>query len=398
MARQYEVPPTAGLPPSISDLFTSGGDLADMASRVMGLTSPQVECSGTASLVIALNTLKKSSTRSEVIIPAYTCPLVPIAIAHCGLQVKLCDLAPDDFDLDINQLASLVTENTLAVLPTHLGGRIADIGEMKKQAAPFGVTVIEDAAQALGADVGKHGDITFYSLAVGKGLSTFEGGLMTANNAELRQRLLETSQNIIPSDMSFELRRCIELIGYTFFYNPKGLHYVYGQTRRKALQAKQPEEAIGDVFDFDIPLHRVSRWRQKVGATAMKRLPEFIEQTGRQALKRCDRLDAISGIRVIRDKSDARGVWPFLMVLMPDRTSRDAALKRLWPSPLGVTRLFMHALPDYNYLGKIVPATLAPNARDFANRMLTISNSLWLDEERFEKICQTLELAVSRKK
>ena len=398
MARQYEVPPTAGLPPSISDLFTSGGDLADMASRVMGLTTPQVECSGTASLVIALNTLKKSSTRSEVIIPAYTCPLVPIAIAHCGLQVKLCDLAPDDFDLDMKQLASLVTKNTLAVLPTHLGGRVANIGEVKKLAAPFEVTVIEDAAQALGADVGKHGDITFYSLAVGKGLSTFEGGLMTANNGELRQGLLKTSQNIIPSDMPFELRRCIELIGYSFFYNPKGLHYVYGQTRRKALQAKQPEEAIGDVFDFDIPLHRVSRWRMKVGANAMKRLPEFIEQTGRQALKRCDRLDAISGIRVIRDKSDARGVWPFLMVLMPDRTSRDAALKRLWPSPLGVTRLFMHALPDYNYLGKIVPATRAPNARDFANRMLTISNSLWLDDERFGKICQTLELAVSQNK
>lgn len=68
------------------------------------------------------------------------------------------------------------------------------------------MTVIEDAAQALGADVGKHGDITFYSLAVGKGLSTFEGGLMTANNGELRQGLLKTSQNIIPSDMPFELQ------------------------------------------------------------------------------------------------------------------------------------------------------------------------------------------------
>ena len=398
MARHYEVPPTAGLPPSISDLFTIGGDLADMAVQVMGLTSPQVECSGTASLVIALNTLKKSSTRNEVIIPAYTCPLVPIAIAHCGLQVKLCDLAPDDFDLDMEQLASLVNQNTLAILPTHLGGRVADIASVKKLADPFDVTVIEDAAQALGAEVGKYGDITFYSLAVGKGLSIFEGGLMTTNKSDLRHLLLQTSQDIIPSDMPFELRRCLELTGYTLFYHPAGLHYVYGQTRRKALQAKQPEEAIGDVFDFDIPLHRVSRWRMKVGANAMKRLPEFIEQTGRQALKRCDRLDAISGIRVIRDKSDARGVWPFLMVLMPDRTSRDAALKSLWPSPLGVTRLFMHALPDYAYLEKTVPSVPVPNARDFANRMLTISNSLWLDEERFEKICQTLELAVSRKK
>ncbi len=398
MARHYEVPPTAGLPPSIRDLFTSGGDLADMAFRKTGLPSPQVECSGTACLVVALSTLKKSSTRSEVIIPAYTCPLVPIAIAHCGLQVKLCDLAPDNFDLDINQLASLVTENTLAILPTHLGGRVADISSVKKLADPFGITVIEDAAQALGADVGKHGDITFYSLAVGKGLSTFEGGLMTANEGKLRQLLLKTSQDIIPSDLPFELRRCLELAGYTFFYNPAGLHYVYGQPRRKALLEKHPEEAIGDVFDFNIPLHRVSQWRQKVGANAMKRLPKFIEQTRMQALKRCERLDTISGIKVIRDKYDVSGVWPFLMVLMPDRMTRDEALQSLWPSPLGITRLFMHALPDYAYLGKIVRDTFIPNARDFANRMLTISNSLWLDDDRFEKICLSLERAVNGKK
>ncbi len=396
MARHYEVPPTAGLPPSIRDLFTSGGDLADTASRIMGLPTPQVECSGTACLVVALSTLKNTSPRSEVIIPAYTCPLVPIAIAHCGLQIRPCDLAPDDFDLDMEQLAALINENTLAVLPTHLGGRVADIPAVKRLAEPVGATVIEDAAQALGADVGKHGDITFYSLAVGKGLSTFEGGLMTANNTELRQRLSETSQRIIPTDSLFELRRCLELTGYTFFYNPKGLHYVYGQTRRKALQTNHPEEAIGDVFDFKIPLHRISQWRQKVGANAMSRLPRFMEQTCQQALQRCDRLDAISGIKVIRDKNDAQGVWPFLMVLMPDRPSRDEALKSLWPSPLGVTRLFMHALPDYSYLGKIIPDTFIPNARDFANRMLTISNSLWLDDDRFEKICQALELVASQ--
>ena len=128
----------------------------------------------------------------------------------------------------------------------------------------------------------------------------------------------------------------------------------------------------------------------------MSRLPRFMEQTCQQALQRCDRLDAISGIKVIRDKNDAQGVWPFLMVLMPDRPSRDEALKSLWPSPLGVTRLFMHALPDYSYLGKIIPDTFIPNARDFANRMLTISNSLWLDDDRFEKICQALELVASQ--
>lgn len=394
MARHYEVPPTAGLPPFIRDLFISGGDLADMASRIMGLPSPQVECSGTASLVVALSTLKNTSRRREVIIPAYTCPLVPIAVAHCGLEVKLCDLTPDDFDLEMAQLATLINENTLAVLPTHLGGRVADIPAVRKLADPFDVTVIEDAAQALGAEVGKYGDITFYSLAVGKGLSTFEGGLMTARDTELRQRLRETSQKIIPSDLPFEWRRCLELIGYTLFYNPRGLHTVYGQPRRKTLLAGHPEIAIGDVFDFDIPLHRISHWRQNVGANAIERLPEFIEKTRQQAAIRCRRLEVIEGIKVIKDKNEAQGVWPFMIVLMPDSKSRDEALKTLWSSSFGVTRLFMHALPDYGYLERIIPAVSVPNARGFASRMLTISNSLWLDDNRFEEICRTLEKVV----
>jgi dTDP-4-amino-4,6-dideoxygalactose transaminase len=56
-----------------------------------------------------------------------------------------------------------------------------------------------------------------------------------------------------------------------------------------------------------------------------------------------------------------------------------------------VSRLFIHALPDYAYLADRVPRQDVPNARDFAARTLTISNSPWLDEERFEAICRTLE-------
>ena len=94
MARHYEVPPTAGLPPSISDLFTSGGDLADMASRVMGLTSPQVECSGTASLVIALETLKKSSTFLPI--PALWFPspsLIAVCKSNCAIWLPTISIS-----------------------------------------------------------------------------------------------------------------------------------------------------------------------------------------------------------------------------------------------------------------------------------------------------------------
>ncbi|MGB8716535.1 MAG: hypothetical protein WCD66_09245, partial [Rhodanobacteraceae bacterium] len=69
---------------------------------------------------------------------------------------------------------------------------------------------------------------------------------------------------------------------------------------------------------------------------------------------------------------------------------RDRALQHLWASTLGVSRLFIHALPDYAYLADMEGSDAVPNARDFAARSLTVSNSPWLDETRFERIVEVL--------
>ena len=78
------------------------------------------------------------------------------------------------------------------------------------------------------------------------------------------------------------------------------------------------------------------------------------------------------------------------MVLMPSEAARDAALARLWTGGVGVSRLFIHALPDYAYLAPLLDSRDVPNARDLAARMLTISNSPWLRDADFERICSVL--------
>ena len=55
-----------------------------------------------------------------------------------------------------------------------------------------------------------------------------------------------------------------------------------------------------------------------------------------------------------------------------------------------MSRLFIHALPDYPYLTALLEARDVPNARDFAARTLTISNSPWLRNADFERICWVL--------
>lgn len=397
MAR--ELPPTAGLPLRLTDLWPGRAPFAERVAQWLGVDPLQLECSGTAAMVVALRAMHRlRPQRDEVIVPAWTCPLVALAIHRAGLKPRLCDLTPNHFDMDAVQLGALAGERTLAIVPTHLAGRIADVNLVLDVAHRVGAYVLEDAAQALGAQqdgrsVGLLGDAGFFSLAVGKGLTLFEGGLLLTRDPVLRDAFAVSHDATIRPDARMDWQRALELIGYTLAYRPSLLSLAYGRPLRKALAANDPVAAVGDDFGPDIPLHTVSPWRQAVGSRALKRLPAFLDATRTQALARVARLRRIPGVTVFDDAPRQRGVWPFLLLTLPSEAARDDALRSLWTAGVGVSRLFIHALPDYAYLRGIVPDTPLPNARDFAARSLTISNSLWLDEATFASICTVLERA-----
>jgi len=97
----------------------------------------------------------------------------------------------------------------------------------------------------------------------------------------------------------------------------------------------------------------------------------------------------------MQDRAGSEGTWPFFLLLLPDPMRRDAALKELWGSGLGVSRLFIHALPGYDYLAGLVPSDDVPHARDFAARSISISNSPWMTDKDFELICRQLEAVLA---
>lgn len=86
----------------------------------------------------------------------------------------------------------------------------------------------------------------------------------------------------------------------------------------------------------------------------------------------------------------------FFMVLCVSSNLCDAILTRLAPSRFGITRLYAHALPDYAYLDLPIDTDQVPNARDFASRMFTLSNSAWLDDASFASVICELAIIVSQ--
>ena len=392
-----ELPPTAGLPLNLTDLRPGSADFAGAASIVFGTPPLQLECSGTAALVVTLHAMHRlKPERREVVVPAWTCPLVALAIHRAGLEVRLCDLAPSHYDMDASQLDALCGDTTLAIVPTHIAGRVADVRAAQDVARRVGAFVIEDAAQAAGArqrgsSVGLVGDAGFFSLAVGKGLTLFEGGLLMAREPAMRDALAASHRDIIRADPRMDRQRAAELIGYTLAYRPSLLPLAYGRPLRRALAKGDPVAAVGDDFGPDIPMHTVSRWRQAVGSRALPRLHGFLQATRKQALRRVAMLKQIEGLTVFDDAPGDEGVWPVLLLLLRDESRRDAALSQLWTAGLGVSRMFIHALPDYGYLHEIVPSAELPNARAFAARSLTITNSPWLRDDEFARIMAVLK-------
>ena len=152
---------------------------------------------------------------------------------------------------------------------------------------------------------------------------------------------------------------------------------------------------MGDDCSFDFPLHKVGAWRMMIGASAADRLPDFIERTKQIAEKRLAQLTKIPGVSIVLDAQDGEGVWPFFIVQMPSEAMRDGVLDRLWDKGLGVGRLFIHALKDYDYLAPFFANCKIPNAQTFASRTFIITNCIWLSERDFTRICDVISEQVA---
>lgn len=402
MTMSKEIPPTDGLPILFADLFPwqHKTNLADSLAHLLNIPIPALTCSGTVALIVALKTLQSlHPEKQQVIIPAWTCPLVPLAIEKIGLTPVLCDVKKDSFDFDLTVLTTKTSTQTLAIIATHIAGIVCDLEKIKQIADQHQTFLIEDAAQAMGAQfqgksVGLYGDIGFFSLAFGKGLTSAEGGVLFSQHPELHQRLTKACQDL-PILRNWELKRTIELLGYTFLYHPSTLRFIYGNNLRTALNNNDEIAAVGDDFDEnDIPIHQLGQWRSRVAASAVSRLPKHWLSAHIQARKRIERLKQLPHLHVFEESPNSHSNFPFILLITDRAEITSSILDALWTQGLGVTKLFVRAITQYPALSHLKENT--PEAESFAQRSFSISNSTWLDDAAFETIYRTIQMVLEQ--
>ena len=173
-------------------------------------------CNGTVALHVALKALGVESG-DEVIVPTLTFISTANAVTYCGGRPVFIDSEPETWNLDPTLIESKITPRTKGIIVVHLYGQPADMDAIMSIARRRGLFVIEDAAEAHGAEykgrrVGSIGDIATFSFYGNKIITSGEGGMVTTNDENLAQKVrLLKGQGMDP-----ERRYWFPIIGYNY--------------------------------------------------------------------------------------------------------------------------------------------------------------------------------------
>lgn len=150
--------------------------------------------SGTDALLLALLALD-IGPGDEVITSAFTFFATAGAIHRAGARPVFADIDPISMNLDPDQVERAITPKTRAILPVHLFGQCADMEPLWRIAVRHGISIIEDAAQSIGAEyqgrrAGVLGEIGCFSFFPTKNLGgAGDGGMLTTDDHDLSRRL-----------------------------------------------------------------------------------------------------------------------------------------------------------------------------------------------------------------
>jgi dTDP-4-amino-4,6-dideoxygalactose transaminase len=180
-----------------SGRFLYGPDVARLEASIASIcdTEHAIGCaSGSDALLLALMALD-IGPGDEVITPSFTFFATASCIWRLGAKIVFVDIDPVTFNLDPAKVEQAITPATKAIIPVHLFGQCAEMDALCDIAAAHNLKVVEDAAQAIGAEykgrpAGGLGDMGCFSFYPTKNLGGFgDGGMVTTNDEALARRL-----------------------------------------------------------------------------------------------------------------------------------------------------------------------------------------------------------------
>jgi perosamine synthetase len=296
----------------ISSLGPFVGRFERAMAEACGVQYAVATANGTVALHLALAALG-ISLGDQVIVPDLTFVATANAVAYTGAQVVLADIDPASWNLDPDKLEVLITSRTKAIIVVHLYGHPCDMRAINAIAKRHHLKVIEDAAEAHGAEyhgrmVGSLSDVSTFSFYANKTVTTGEGGMCLTSNRRLSERM-----RFLKGHAMSKTRR--------YFHPEIGFNY-----RLTALQAA-------------------------VGLAQVERLSATLERKRRIADWYKNELGEVPGITLPPEAPDVRNsYWMYSVLVGPEYgLSRNALAARLNERGIDTRPFFwpLHRLPAF---------------------------------------------------
>ncbi len=249
-------------------------------ATLLGVKEAVALSSGTDADILALAVLHDFGARrgDEIIVPALSFVATGNAVLHAGFKPIFVDINRETLNIDTSKIEKVITKRTKAIMPVHLMGKPADMDKIKQLAKKYDLYVIEDAAEAHGAEykgkkVGTLGDMAAFSLYIAHMISTIEGGIVVTDN----EKFAEILRSLRAHGRACKCRECILNIssGYCpkrFAKNNKDIRFVF---ERIGYSCKMNEiEAAVGLGSIKI-YHRILTKRRKNLLYMMERFKKF---------------------------------------------------------------------------------------------------------------------------
>lgn len=218
-------------------------------------------CNGTVALHLALTALGIGKG-DEVIIPDFTMIATAFAVCYTGAKPVFVDADPETWNIGVKKIEEKITPRTKAIIPVHLFGLMCDMDAINAIAKKHNLKVLEDAAEAHGAEYKGHragscSDLAAFSFFANKNITTGEGGMVVTNDEELYKRLryhknmcfpLDGPRNYMHDDIGFNYRMSNVVAAIGLAQTEKADEYRAMRIRNNALYREYLKDVPGISF------------------------------------------------------------------------------------------------------------------------------------------------------
>jgi dTDP-4-amino-4,6-dideoxygalactose transaminase len=398
--------PQFTIPVSSRSLFTTAGKIL-MNSGIRGKDVERLERDlaiylgvnqirsfneGRTALDVALQALNLNQG-DEVVVPAYTCPIVFEVVMRLGLKPIFVDVNLETCNMNPELIPLAITAKTKAIIPVHLFGRPCEMNQISEICEKSNLHLVEDAAQALGATagnrkVGTMGDLAVFSFGPGKSITGGAGGALAVNDPGLSEPVNHIHAQLPDPSRKEVIHAARNVLSMKIFSGR-----LYPLVKERVEQSIEEDDRM--VIDNCIALQKegkapnstiqLAKMPNLSAAVVREQLPKA-EQFNERRIANARMLtklltEAGEKVKLSMDDNESGNTYTRYVVRV-DKTDRDHIVSKMQKHKIDAIR-------PYYYIGdllKTLSDKKCPNAQELSDSLIALPNHPLLTQSDIQRI------------